>query len=78
MINDSVENISATPEDAARVARVGEKTLRRWMKQPQFDESVNVLPWDAQNSSRAWTAIIRGELSPPNPTPSKPVGGEVG
>jgi hypothetical protein len=31
-----------------------------------------------QNSSRAWNAIIRGELSPPNPTPSSPVGGAVG
>ena len=31
-----------------------------------------------QNSSRAWNAIMRGELSPPNPTPSSPVGGEVG
>ena len=31
-----------------------------------------------QNSRRAWNAIIRGELSPPNPTPSSPVGGEVG
>jgi len=31
----------------------------------------------AQNSNLAWNAIIRGLLSPPNPTPSKPVGGEV-
>src|ERR1017187_3935216 len=31
-----------------------------------------------QNSNRAWNAIIRGELSPPNPTPNSPVGGEVG
>jgi len=31
----------------------------------------------AQNSSRAWNAIMRGLLSPPSPTPSKPVGGEV-
>jgi len=31
-----------------------------------------------QNSSRASNAIIRGELSPPNPTPNSPVGGEVG
>jgi Dynamin family len=30
-----------------------------------------------QNSKRAWSAIMRGELSPPKPTPSKPVGGEV-
>ena len=30
-----------------------------------------------QNSNRAWNAIMRGELSPPSPTPSKPVGGEV-
>ena len=30
-----------------------------------------------QNSRRAWNAIIRGELSPPSPTPSRPVGGEV-
>jgi hypothetical protein len=30
-----------------------------------------------QNSNRAWKAIIRGLLSPPKPTPSKPVGGEV-
>jgi hypothetical protein len=30
-----------------------------------------------QNSTRAWKAIIRGLLSPPNPTPSKPVGGDV-
>ena len=36
------------------------------------------IPGDLQNSSRAWNAIIRGELSPPNPTPSSPVGGEVG
>jgi len=25
-----------------------------------------------------WKATIRGELSPPNPTPSSPVGGAVG
>jgi hypothetical protein len=31
-----------------------------------------------QNSTRAWNAIMRGELSPPNPTPNSPVGGEVG
>ena len=31
-----------------------------------------------QNSKRAWKATIRGELSPPNPTPSRPVGGAVG
>src|SRR6202035_2414440 len=31
----------------------------------------------AQNSSRAWKAIMRGLLSPPSPTPSNPVGGEV-
>ena len=30
-----------------------------------------------QNSSRAWKATMRGELSPPSPTPSSPVGGEV-
>ena len=31
----------------------------------------------AQNSSFTCTAIIRGLLSPPSPTPSKPVGGDV-
>ena len=31
----------------------------------------------AQNSRRDWNAIMRGVLSPPKPTPSKPVGGEV-
>ena len=31
----------------------------------------------AQNSSRVWNATMRGLLSPPKPTPSKPVGGEV-
>ena len=31
----------------------------------------------SQNSSLAWNAIMRGELSPPSPTPSSPVGGEV-
>jgi hypothetical protein len=30
-----------------------------------------------QNSIRAWNAIIRGELSPPKPTPRSPVGGDV-
>lgn len=30
-----------------------------------------------QNSNRACMAIMRGELSPPKPTPSNPVGGEV-
>src|SRR5579862_9516986 len=30
-----------------------------------------------QNSTRARKAIMRGELSPPNPTPSRPVGGDV-
>ena len=30
-----------------------------------------------QNSRRAWKAIMRGVLSPPRPTPSRPVGGEV-
>src|ERR1700733_8578261 len=32
---------------------------------------------NVQNSSRAWNAIMRGVLSPPSPTPSRPVGGEV-
>ena len=31
----------------------------------------------SQNSTRACKAIMRGLLSPPSPTPSKPVGGEV-
>jgi len=31
----------------------------------------------SQNSSRSCNAIIRGLLSPPNPTPRRPVGGEV-
>src|ERR1039458_6845056 len=30
-----------------------------------------------QNSIRPSNAIMRGELSPPNPTPSSPVGGEI-
>jgi hypothetical protein len=30
-----------------------------------------------QNSRRAWNATIRGELSPPRPTPNNPVGGAV-
>src|SRR5271167_546939 len=30
-----------------------------------------------QNSKRARNAIIRGLLSPPKPTPRRPVGGEV-
>ncbi len=30
-----------------------------------------------QNSRRDWKAIMRGELSPPRPTPRRPVGGEV-
>jgi hypothetical protein len=30
-----------------------------------------------QNSSFTCTAIMRGLLSPPKPTPSKPVGGDV-
>src|ERR1700677_1908337 len=30
-----------------------------------------------QNSILPWKAIMRGELSPPNPTPSNPVGGEI-
>jgi len=30
-----------------------------------------------QNSSRTWNATIRGELSPPKPTPNNPVGGAV-
>jgi hypothetical protein len=30
-----------------------------------------------QNSSFNCTAIMRGLLSPPRPTPSKPVGGDV-
>ena len=39
---------------------------------------VSTLLSPLQNSSRAWKATIRGELSPPNPTPSSPVGGAVG
>lgn len=31
----------------------------------------------AQNSILPWKAIMRGELSPPRPTPSRPVGGEM-
>jgi hypothetical protein len=31
----------------------------------------------SQNSSFTCTAIMRGLLSPPSPTPSKPVGGDV-
>ena len=30
-----------------------------------------------QNSILPWNAIMRGELSPPRPTPSSPVGGEM-
>ncbi len=30
-----------------------------------------------QNSILPWNAIMRGELSPPSPTPSSPVGGEM-
>src|ERR1700728_556797 len=30
-----------------------------------------------QNSIRARKAIMRGELSPPSPTPKRPVGGEI-
>src|SRR5271156_6177094 len=30
-----------------------------------------------QNSILPWKAIMRGEVSPPRPTPSSPVGGEV-
>jgi hypothetical protein len=30
-----------------------------------------------QNSILPWNAIMRGELSPPSPTPSSPVGGEI-
>jgi len=30
----------------------------------------------AQHRSRAWKTIVRGPLSLPGPTPSKPVGGE--
>lgn len=33
--------------------------------------------WTLQNSILPWKAIMRGELSPPRPTPSKPVGGEI-
>ena len=29
------------------------------------------------NSILPWKAIMRGELSPPSPTPSRPVGGEM-
>lgn len=30
-----------------------------------------------QNSILPWNAIMRGEVSPPRPTPSRPVGGDV-
>ncbi len=36
-----------------------------------------VLSAEFQNSILPWKAIMRGELSPPSPTPSSPVGGEM-
>ena len=41
------------------------------------DKVTMVIAVCAQNSSRAWKAIMRGLLSPPSPTPSKPVGGKL-
>lgn len=38
---------------------------------------VNISRSESQNSRRNWNAVMRGALSPPKPTPSKPVGGEV-
>jgi hypothetical protein len=40
-------------------------------------DSVRELTPALQNSILPWKAIMRGELSPPNPTPSNPVGGEM-
>src|ERR1700730_4853672 len=37
----------------------------------------NISRSEGQNSRRNWNAIIRGVLSPPKPTPSNPVGGDV-
>src|ERR1019366_1237690 len=37
----------------------------------------NIAVFSVQNSSRIWRAIMRGALSPPRPTPSSPVGGDV-
>jgi hypothetical protein len=44
---------------------------------PAGGKRANLLRSQSQNSRRIWNAIMRGVLSPPNPTPSRPVGGEV-
>ena len=54
---------------------VGRAQLQRRRGEPQI---VKTQPASApQNSILPWKAIMRGELSPPNPTPSSPVGGEI-
>jgi len=45
---------------------------------PAAPVTVVAPPDGDQNSTCASNATIRGELSPPNPTPSNPVGGDVG
>ena len=45
----------------------------RVVRRAKHDEASRM----AQNSILPWNAIIRGELSPPSPTPSSPVGGEM-
>jgi hypothetical protein len=69
-------SIDGTPIDSKRISR------QLWLRK-HFAVRGDLYGWPAtyqrsQNSRRPWNAIIRGELSPPNPTPSNPVGGEVG
>jgi hypothetical protein len=69
----AVEGVEETRLDAFRNVR---DEIRAYLKRFRIEES-GARALKSQNSNRAWKAIILGELSPPSPTPSRPVGGET-
>jgi SAM-dependent methyltransferase len=78
-------------EEAGMPRKLFRVTLKKPTVRPEERQNINDIRHDRcystatvkpgvevpQNSSRIWSAIIRGELSPPRPTPNSPVGGEV-
>ena len=70
--------------DAINAGLISAKLKRAISRVADARRMRNIIPlsrkickYGNQNSSRAWNAIICGELSPPSPTPRRPVGGET-
>jgi len=75
-----VRPIKNTPRSAAKGVdyTLWLRTLQEQLEGSDLSPSrVSISRSEAQNSRRNWNAIIRGVLSPPKPTPSNPVGGDV-